>query len=160
MTDDSLSSFPSPSPAAVDLSTLDDDYGKAQAEPREQDPVPDGRYQVNVEKVELTRARTSGNALLRWQLKILSGPLAGRFLFKNSVIASADNLKFLKTDLVLCGLELEKLSDLPNRLEELLDVKLDVTRRTKGENSNIYLNRRIVLADDRPAAGPDDTTPF
>jgi hypothetical protein len=146
--------------APVDLSTLDDEYAKTQAAPRDQDTVPDGRFQVNVEKVELTRARTSGNTLLRWQLKILNGPLAGRLLFKNSVIASPENLKFLKTDLVLCGLELEKLSELPDRLEDLLDVKLDIVKKSRGDNSNIYFNRRIVLADTPSAPGPDDITPF
>ena len=38
-------------------------------------------------------------------------------------------------------------------MNALLDVKLEVTKRTKGENSNVYFNRRIVL--DGPATGRD-----
>ncbi len=45
----------------------------------------------------------------------------------------------------MCGVELEKLSELPNRLEELLDLTLEITKRTRGENENIYLNRRIEI---------------
>ena len=49
----------------------------------------------------------------------------------------------MKTDLHLCGLDLEKLSDLPKHLDKLLDVKLQVTKKTNRENENIYFNRRI-----------------
>ena len=51
--------------------------------------------------------------------------------------------------------------DLNERVHELLDVKLEVTKRTKGENENVYFNRRIVL-DDAPAAGadPGEIAPF
>jgi hypothetical protein len=38
-------------------------------------------------------------------------------------------------------------------MNELLDVKLEVTKRTKGENTNVYFNRRIVLDGPTPAAG-------
>jgi len=30
---------------------------------------PDGKYQVNVEKAELTEAHTSGNPMLKWTLR-------------------------------------------------------------------------------------------
>ena len=61
-----------------------------------------------------------------------------------------------------CGLQLAKLSDLPGYLEQLLNVKLEVTKRTRGENENIYFNRRIVLADDPeiPGAAMEDMIPF
>ena len=55
-----------------------------------------------------------------------------------------NTLKFVKTDLHICGLDLEKLSDLPRNLSKLLDVKLEVTKKTKGDNENIYFNSRIV----------------
>ena len=53
----------------------------------------------------------------------------------------------LKTDLHTCGVDIEKLSDLPARLGDLLDVTLEVTKRTKGDSENIYFNRRIVVED-------------
>ena len=69
-----------------------------------------------------------------------------RLLWRNSVITH-NTLKYLKTDLHLCGLDLEKLSDLPKQLEKLLDVKLEVMKKTKGANENIFFNSRI--ANDR-----------
>jgi hypothetical protein len=57
-----------------------------------------------------------------------------------------NTLKYVKTDLHLCGLDLERLSELPKHLDKLLDVKLEVTKKTKGDNENIYFNRRIETA--------------
>ena len=129
----------------LDLSEFDDAFSAAEVESRE--PVPDAKYQVAIERMELTRARTSGQPMLRWMLRILNGPFANRCLFRHNMIATPENIKWLKTDLHTCGLEITKLSDLPQRLEQLLGVKLEVTVRTKGENQNVYLNRRIEIAD-------------
>jgi len=62
-------------------------------------------------------------------------------------MVSRENIKWLKTYLHTCGLDLEKLSELPNNLDKLLNVKIEVTKRTRGENENVYFNRRIVLED-------------
>ncbi|MCX6343463.1 MAG: DUF669 domain-containing protein [Armatimonadetes bacterium] len=142
----------------IDLAQFDDDYATSPVEEREFEDMPDGKYQVNVEKVELAKAKSSGNPMLKWTLKILGPKCAGRLLWRNSVMASKDNIKWLKTDLHTCGLDLERLSDLPNRLGDLLDVKLEITKRTKGENENIYFNRRIVVAD--LACEDDSLAPF
>ena len=140
-----------PSRESVDLTQFDDDFAEAPIEERQFDSVPDGKYQVNVERVEVTRAQSSGNPMLKWMLRILAPRCQGRVLFRHNVMATRENLKWLKNDLHVCGLDLAKVSDLPDRLGELLDVKLEVTKRTKGENENVYFNRRIVL--DGPAPG-------
>ena len=64
----------------IDLSQFDDDYDSAEVEDREFDTVPDGKYQVMVEHVELSRAKSSGNPMLKWTLKILAPTHAGRLL--------------------------------------------------------------------------------
>ena len=129
----------------VDLTQFDDDFAEATIEEREFEDVPDGKYQVKVDKVELTRAQSSGNIMLKWTLKILGPRCAGRLLWRNSVIASKENVKWLKTDLHTCGLDIEKVSELPARLGDLLDVALEVSKRTKGDSESIYFNRRIVV---------------
>jgi len=147
----------------IDLSQFDDDYDSAEVEDREFDTVPDGKYQVMVERVELSRAKSSGNPMLKWTLKILAPTHAGRLLWRNNVMASKENIKWLKNDLHTCGLELEKLSELPERLNDLLDLTLEVTKRTRGENENIYLNRRIEIDvnDGEPARdAKGDLIPF
>ena len=130
----------------IDLSQFDGGFRNEQVDTRADfDSVPDGKYQVNVEKVELTETHTSGNPMLKWTLRIIAPQQVNRLLWRNSVI-TPKTLKFLKTDLHVCGLDLERLSDLPNHLGRLLDVKLEVTKRTKGDNENIYFNRRIDIA--------------
>ena len=141
---------------AVDLSQFDEDFAEAPIEDREFDPVPDGKYQVNVDKVEITTAKTSGNPMLKWTLRVLAPRFRGRLLWRNNVMATRENIRWLKNDLHVCGLDLQKLSDLPSRLEDLLDVTLEVTKRTKGDNENIYFNRRIVLDPGAAAAGGGD----
>ena len=131
----------------IDLSVWDEDYEAAPIEENRFDDAPDGKYQVSVEKVEIARSQASGNPMLKWQLRILGPSCQGRMIFRNNVMATSENIKWLKNDLHTCGLVLAKLSDLPSRLAELLDVGIEVTKRTRGEYSNTYFNRRIVLDD-------------
>lgn len=130
--------------ADIDLSRFDEDFAEASIEDREFDEIPDGKLQVSVDKVELTTAKSSGNALLKWTLRILAPHYAGRLLWRNNVMATRENIRWLKHDLHICGLDLAKLSDLPSHLSDLLDVQLEVTKRTRGDNVNIYFNRRLV----------------
>jgi len=147
----------------IDLAQFDDDFAEAEVEDRDFEPIPDGKYQVNVERVELTRAKTSGNPMLKWTLRIIAPRFRGRLLWRNNVMVSRENIKWLKTDLHTCGLSLEKISDLPANLEKLINIKLEVTKRTRGENENVYLNKRIVLedgGDEYDTAAKDALTPF
>ncbi|MEE9368723.1 MAG: DUF669 domain-containing protein [Pontiella sp.] len=149
----------------LDLAQFDGDFETADVEEKEFDEIPDGKYQVKVDRVELTRSETSGNPMLKWALKILGPAHKGRLLWRNNVIASKDNVKWLKQDLYTCGLQIEKLSDLSGNLESLLDVGLEVTKRTKNEFENIYFNRRIVLGENDAAGSADghdvnDMIPF
>lgn len=128
----------------IDLSQFDDDYAEAEVEERKFESVPDGKYQVNVERVELTWAQTSRNPMLKWTLRILAPNHVGRLLWRNNVIVTSDNVKWLKQDLFTCGLQLKRLSDLKDRLEDLLDLKLEVTKRTRGEYENVYINGLVT----------------
>ncbi len=128
---------------AIDLSQFDDEYRNEEAAERgEFESVPDGKYQVTVEKVELTEAQSSGNPMLKWTLRVIAPKFVNRLIWRNSVITH-NTLKYVKTDLHTCGLDLERLSDLQKNLKKLLDVKLEVTKKTKGDNENIFFNRRI-----------------
>lgn len=160
--------YPNDPHDAFDLAQYDDDFAKAPVEEKEFEEPPDGKYQVLVDKVEMTRAKQSGTPMLKWQLRIIGPRCVGRYLFRNNMIASPENVKWLKNDLVTCGMDVGglKLSDLPDRLSELLDVQLEVQKKTNGEYANVYLNRRIEI--DLPAefsagranAGADDVLPF
>ena len=128
---------------AIDLSQFDEEFRSEQAEERgDFESVPDGKYQVTVEKVELVEAQSSGNPMLKWTLRVIAPKFVNRLMWRNSVITH-NTLKYVKTDLHTCGLDLDKLSELPKHLKKLLDVKLEVTKKTKGDNENIFFNRRI-----------------
>jgi hypothetical protein len=129
-------------PGDVDLSAYDEEFASADASSH--DEVPDGKYQVRIHGVRLDRSQ-KGDPMIKWDLVVIAGGQANRHIFKNSVITPAA-LPFVKGDLKTLGLDLAKFSDLQSRLEELLDVTLEVTKRTRGEYTNVYFNKRIQLA--------------
>ena len=137
----------------VDLADLDEDYTQAEVQEDSFDAVPDGKYQVAVAKVHIARSKTSGAPMLKWQLKILGPTHAGRYLFRNNMLRK-ESLAWLKTDLHRCGVALEKVSDLPSRLNDLLDIALEVTKKTKGDNENVYIGKRIEVAAPSPELTP------
>ncbi|MCK4414409.1 MAG: DUF669 domain-containing protein [Candidatus Eisenbacteria sp.] len=136
-----------------ELTKFDDDFAAAEVEIR--DAIPDGRYQVRVEHVELTRSRAAGNPMLKWTLRILDGPQEGRCLWRHNMLITAENIKWLKTDLHRCGVEIAKLSDLPENLGRLRDLVLEVTKRTRDENSNVFINKRVEQADGSETVATD-----
>ncbi len=152
--------FSPTAPQPSDLSVFDDAY--AEAEVSAFDEVPDGRYQVRVHTVKLDRSRKN-DPMIKWDTVIISGQYAGRHIFKNSVVTQS-SLAFVKADLQTLGLKLEKLSDLPNRLNSLLDLTVDVTKRTKGEYENVYFNRLLNTPADDAGANrvdlSDEPIPF
>ena len=157
MTDSSTPFDPqasSPYGAPPDLSAFDDEYDTV--DPADTDEVPDGKYQVRVQAVKLDRSQ-KGDPMLKWDLVVLSGQHANRHIFKNAVITQA-SLPFVKGDLKTLGLELPKLSELPNHLDRLLDHALEITKRTKGEYTNVYFNKRIEVPDGE--AIPEGQVPF
>jgi hypothetical protein len=117
-----------------------------------EDGVPDGKYQVIVEKAELTESQ-NGKPMLKMTLRVLGPDYEGQIMWRHNMLVTEDNIRWLKRDLHRCGLELEKLSDLPARLGDLLDVKLDVTKKIKDEFTNIYINKRLEVGEDGTVAG-------
>jgi hypothetical protein len=152
----------SDSTAVVDLSRFDDDYRRAQVE-QEAPPafvaVPDGRYKVMVENVELTTAKTSGNPLLKWRLRITGEDQKHRVLFKNRAITST-TIEFVKKEMKVLGVDLEPFSSLPQKLGDLLSVELMISKVTKGEYENIYFNKRLSPHSADHLAELSDDLPF
>ena len=120
-------------------------------------PVPDGPYPCVIDKVEF-RDYKNGNPYLNWVLIIDGGPHDGRWLFKRNMLANSQNMVFLKKDIAACGVTLpDKLSDL--ELEALLDKKIKVTKKTKGDFENIYIDHLLLDQEHRLASGHFGDTP-
>ena len=145
-----------PANQSVDLSSFDDEFATAEAPAF--DEVPDGKYQVRIDSVRLESSQ-KGDPMIKWDLVILSGSQAGRRMFRNSVITAA-SLPYVKGDLKTLGLALTKFSELKGRLEELLDLTVEVTKRTRGDFSNVYFNRRIQIAITTSSDRVDSDIPF
>lgn len=135
----------------ADLADFDEAYKDSEVTDDEFEPIPDGRYQVVVDRVELVRT-TKGDPMLKWTLRILGPTHQGRLLWRNNVMATEQNVRWLKRDLYTCELRLARISELPANLEKLLDIKLEVTKKTQGEFDAVYLNRRIRTAGETPSS--------
>ena len=79
--------------------------------------------------------------------------VAGRLLWRNNLLASDDNVRWLKKDLFACDVKLTRVSELPANLGRLLDIHLEVMKRTRGEFDSVYINKRIKTPDEDPSAG-------
>jgi hypothetical protein len=128
--------------------------------------VPDGVYQVFIEEIALTETKKEPvRPMLAWQLSIMSGEHEGRKLFKNAVVNTKDkdsieqSLRFIKTDLSVCGLNC-KFSEIAENLDKLLNAQLEVKVVTKDHKGkpiqNIYIQRQLDAGE---VVDPDDT-PF
>ena len=160
--------YPNDAQDDFDLAQYDDDFTEAPVEEKSFSEPPDGKYQVLVDKVAMARSKQTQTPMLKWQLKIIGPQCAGRMLFKNSMIGNADNVKWLKADLATCGMDVSalKFSELPDRLNGLLDVTLEVQTKTSGDFVNVYLNKRLEIdlppgyASDAGEENVDEMMPF
>ena len=119
--------------------------------------LPDGRYQMVVESVKLERSK-AGNAMLLWQMRVMGPRYAGKRYWHRNMLITSQNLKWLKRDVYTAGVRIEKVSELPARLEEFRDILLEVQLKTKGDNQNAFINKRLSAADvpDAPGGIDDD----
>ncbi len=121
------------------LSEFDEAYNSATTPSR----TPDGHYTVTVEDASLRPNKKTGDLNLVWKLVVFGGPYNGNILWHRNRIADEISVRFLKWDLHKAGLSIKgKLSEeLPQRITELLDKKLEVDYIT--DESGKYQNVRI-----------------
>ena len=133
-----------------DLDTIYDQTTKA--ERKGIVDLPDGSYQVRVDKVKLEETE-NGNPMLNFDTIIQAGEFTGQHIFFNRVITE-NTLAHTKADLSMLGWGANKLSDLEdhNKLAILLDKWVEVRQVTKGTNivngktypnKNFYINRSL-----------------
>lgn len=139
------------------LRRFDRKFERAQVPQKAFDEVPDGRYDVCVEDVELGQSR-NGNTMLKWTLRITGPSHINRRLFKRRAITE-NTLAYLKDELLACGVKLDRISELPDHLGRLRGLELPVVKVTKNGDSNVYF--RSGKRDYVPQpTGVDDDTPF
>ncbi len=117
--------------------------------------IPDGRYEVVVAEAVLTRSQSSGNPMIRYVLRIIGSTFRDRILRKHSVITEK-SMPYFRRELETCGLRLERFEDLKTRVHELEGIELEVAKVSKGEDSNIYFNRRLTSHTQADGVADDD----
>jgi hypothetical protein len=102
---------------------------------------------------------SSCNPMLKWTLRILGATFQNRLLWKYRAITE-NTLKYVKQDLCVCGLELPQFSALPSHLSALAGLELEITKISRGDDSNIIFNRRLGSVDQGDGGVCDDDIPF
>lgn len=149
-----MSDFDNTPVTEADLADFDDVYVDSEVSDDQFEPVPDGKYQVLVDRVELVRT-SKGDPMLKWTLRVTGPTHEGRLLWRNNVMATDENIRWLKKDLFACDVRLARLSELPASLERLLDIRLEVTKKSRGEYESVYINRRVRTAGEDGGGKPD-----
>jgi len=134
---------------SIDLSEFDEAFAKAEAQDMTTE-VPDGRYQALIERVSTKQTKETKRPMIVWQLKILGPTHRNRKLWRNNVV-TADTVAMIKRDLLLCGVKIDRLSDLVFHIQELQGTGLEIQVKTNGAFQNIYFNK--VLAIDPTVIG-------
>jgi hypothetical protein len=142
--------------AATDLRQFDEAWPKPPVggDDRYAD-IPDGKYDALIEEARLTTTASTGRLMVVWTLRIQGSAAANRTLPKTCVITE-NSVAWLKEDLGKCGLNLERLSELPQRIHEIEGQILPVEKRTKDGRMNVYFRRR----ERRPDPPASDESPF
>lgn len=141
----------------IDLSAFDDDY--ARAEVRSPEPqaasVPDGFYDVRIEEARLGRTARTNNPMIVWRLRVLGPTHEGAPLTKTRVITQK-TLPFLKEDLELLGVRLERLSGLESHLNRTVHQTVRISKKLSASGwADIYFVKPLAHA----AAGGGDGFP-
>lgn len=132
-----------------ELADLDEAWTKTKAA-ESGSKLPDGTYQVKVEAARIVERKDSSAFMLVVELMCLHGDHEGEIHTHIRTI-DVDNLKYLKAELKVMGVEMEYLSELPDRLEELLDnvveIRVKTNRKNDKEYTNTYFNRSIKTGE-------------
>src|SRR6185503_6073096 len=91
----------------------------------------------------------SGRLQVSFQFVILSGEYKNRKLWSHQGLETAENMGWFKAMLAKLELKIpKKLKDLPDILEEAIDLTCEVTVKTRGEYQNVYVNKLIDPDED------------
>ena len=97
--------------------------------------------------------------MLKWRLRITGEDQKNRIMFKNRAITST-TIEWVKKEMNVFGVELEPFSSLPQKLGELMNVEVMISKVTKGEHENIYFNKRLSPPTADRLAELSDDLPF
>lgn len=141
---------------AADLARFDDEWAKTSVSAEEMySDIPDGSYDAVIEGARVTETTSSARPMVIWKLRIRGPQAVNRVVTKNRVITE-NTLGYLREDLEKCGLQVSRLSELPDRLGELSDRPVGLDKRTKDGRANFYFR----WGSNRTSQNGPDDVPF
>lgn len=112
--------------------------------------LPEGDYQFKVDSAKLQPSKKDDRLFFVIETKVAGGEYEGT-PYNHVREVSEKNLPFIKKDLHALGLDLEYLSELPRKLEEIIDVVFNGTVKVtvKGDKTytNLYINQVVGKID-------------
>jgi hypothetical protein len=126
----------------IDLSQFDADYARAEVRPPDGgETIPDGQYEVKIEDARLTRTPRTNNPMILWKLRVLGPTHQGAALTKTRIITHK-TLAFVKEDLELLGIRLDRFSELENYLGLTIDREIRIVKKVGNSGwTDIYFAR-------------------
>lgn len=106
-------------------------------------PVPDGKYNVVVSSVEYTTIKETDIPLLKWKLKILDGDYEGRYVWCFNSLRDETTAKHFKFNLHLVGVKIDSLKELPQKVENIMGYKVNITLINHEDTSTVYFNYKL-----------------
>ena len=141
---------------ATDLARFDDEWAKTSVSAEEMySDIPDGSYDAVIEGARVTETTSTARPMVIWKLRIRGPQAVNRVVTKNRVITE-NTLGYLREDLEKCGLQVSRLSELPDRLGELSDRPVGLDKRTKDGRANFYFR----WGSNRTSQNGPDDVPF
>ena len=117
--------------------SLDVDFSSARV------GVPDGHYEVIVTQAYFDESK-SGQILLKWELEVTDpSEYKGALVFAVNTTSSDASLRWLKKNLIICGLHVDRFSDLYDNIFKLKGIRLSITQKTNGDYRNVYFGSRL-----------------
>lgn len=138
------------------LAQFDGTWGDTEAAGGSGGLPPDGNYEARVDRFDFEVSQKSGSMQLKTELVIRGGEHDGKRVRTWHDLQDVEKLKWLKGHLEAMGLKLDKLSELSDRLPEVLDVPVAIRIKTSGQYTNVYVNERLgdpVSKSELPDAG-------
>ncbi len=147
-----------PIDSQVDLtSSFDDEFETADAP--SYDEVPDGKYQVKIQTAKLESSQ-KGDPMIKFDLVVISG--SRRLVGTSSRTLSSPRHRCLMSKAISRRLGWNWPSSVSWQVgsRSCSTRTLEVTKRTRGEYSNVYFNRRLNIAHAPSGGVADEDMPF
>lgn len=114
----------------VDLDGLAKDVAEAAEKKGDFEPVPHGKYEVKINKMELTESKKGKPMVTIW-FKILQGECGGRLIFMNQVVTEGFQIHIIDT--FLRSLESGINVEWPGSYSAFADMLMDIHEAIDGK---------------------------